>query len=189
MIRRPPRHSALLLIATLGLSVGLAGCGQKKTTDAASGAQPAVVTTGGTAATPAVVAAQPAPQVLGRSAVSDGTIQANVVEATRSGGVMTLKVRFTPVGLAECCHSVTMYNSPKDALDKVYAVAGDKKYFLLTDAEGVPLTPDRLSPMVSKGPMAGTWWGKFPAPPAEVKAVSLTLPEMETIDAIPLSDR
>ena len=38
-------------------------------------------------------------------------------------------------------------------------------------------------------PLAATWWGKFPAPPPEVTAVSLVLPNVEPIDAIPLRDR
>jgi hypothetical protein len=37
--------------------------------------------------------------------------------------------------------------------------------------------------------MAGSWQGKFPAPPKEIKEVSLTIPGVETFDAIKITDR
>ena len=73
---------------------------------------------------------------------------------------------------------------------KVNERAAAECWALKADADGMPLTPPDMMVKVTKdAPLAGTWWGKFPAPPAEIKTVSLTLPEVEAIENIPLSDR
>lgn len=121
-------------------------------------------------------------RVLGAGLIDDGRAEAQVVEASRAGGILTMRVRFQRVAAAEEGYK-TVYSSRDDVRPTIYVVAGDKKYFLLTDTEGQPLTPQALALDIDTDtPLAGTWWGKFPAPPPEVTRVSLVLPNMEPID-------
>ena len=60
----------------------------------------------------------------------------------------------------------------------------------MKDSNDVPLTnPKVLIRTSSDAPIAGSWQGKFPAPPKEIKEVSLTIPGVETFDAIQITDR
>lgn len=180
------RALATLLLGTV--AVGLACCGK----GAGSAAAPAPSSASGPAL---VTSAQPAPAVqiasrdatvIARALAAHGLAEAQVVEATRSAGVLTLRVRFQR---AQGAGSVeTIYGSP--GKDDIYVIGGANKLFPLTDAEGKPLvTPDLFLRLNADMPVAGTWFGKFPAPPPEVKTVSLVLPNVEPLDSIPLSDR
>ncbi len=136
-------------------------------------------------------AARPEPvgkaEVLARGLIEDGRAEAQVVEAARSGGVLTVRVRFVRQAAAQEGIK-TLYSG--DPGEDAYLVAGDKKYFLLTDTEGHALASDGLMLDIDENrPLAGTWWGKFPAPPPEVTTVSVILPGVESIDAVPLADR
>lgn len=178
------------VLAALAATLGLAACGDSA---APGGGAPGPVA----AATPEAkaqaqdVQAAAKESVIARGMTSHGTAEAQVVEAVRQNGILTVKIRFGPVrtpGGGSDFH--TLYGNPKKAQEEIAVVAGDRKYFLLTDADGMPLTPPDMMVKVTKdAPLAGTWWGKFPAPPAEIKTVSLTLPEVEAIENIPLSDR
>lgn len=125
--------------------------------------------------------------VLTRGMAANGKAEAQVMEATRQAGVLTVRVRFART--AGTNNWETMYGPNVDR-DAVYVVAGANKLFPLTDAEERPLiTPDFQLKLGTEYPMAGVWFGKFPAPPAEVKAVSLVLPKTEPLDNIPITDR
>ncbi len=179
------------VVLSLGSALALAACGEK----AAEGGAPGAVAAAGAGpeakAQAEDVRAAAKESVIARGMTSHGTAEAQVVEAVRQNGILTLKIRFGPVrapGGGTDFH--TLYGNPKKAQEEIAVVAGDRKYFLLTDADGMPLTPPDMMVKVTKdAPLAGTWWGKFPAPPAEIKTVSLTLPEVEAIENIPLSDR
>jgi hypothetical protein len=182
-----PSLTAWASLATL--SVLLAACGGKG--EAAKQSPGAVAPAETRTAEAQDLRAAKQETIIARGLTSHGTAEAQVVEAVRQGGVLTVKVRFGPVrtpGGGSDYH--TIYGNPKTAQEEIAVVAGDRKYFLLTDADGMPLTPPDLTVRVARDtPLAGTWWGKFPAPPAEIKTISLTMPEVEAIENIPQSDR
>ena len=193
MLQSQRRHArfALLVAAAAILSAcsrdeegAAAPAGEEQTADAKGGSEPAAIELETSATRPQSIAAA---QILGRGLIDDGRVEAQVVEATRSGGVLTIRTRFVRQPAAEEGIK-TIYSSNPNEI--AYLVAGDKKYFLLTDTEGKALAPPDLTLDIEEDtPLAATWWGKFPAPPPEVTAVSLVLPNVEPIDAIPLRDR
>ncbi|MFD4838712.1 hypothetical protein ACFWP0_14500 [Achromobacter sp. NPDC058515] len=138
------------------------------------------------AQTPAGPSAQ-APLAAGLT--ESGTAEAQVVEAVRSGDILSIKVRFKPIVPDK---TEMIYPSiTKDAYESsFYVIAGNKKHLLLKDSNDKPLTNPKLMIRTSKdAPIAGAWQGKFPAPPKEVTEISLTIPGVETIDAIKITDR
>jgi len=127
--------------------------------------------------------------VVGRALAANGRAEAQVVEASRANGVLTLRVRFQRAQGASGQESV-YYGAPANWKDDIYVTAGDKKYFLLADTEGYPLASDDLTLQLNDDmPVAATWFGKFPAPGPEIQAISLVLPQVEPLDNIPLSGR
>lgn len=118
-----------------------------------------------------------------------GAAEAQVVEAVRTGDILTIKLRFKPLATNKV---ERIYDSiSKDAYENsFYVLAGNKKYLLLTDSNDMPLTNPYLVIRASKdSPIAGSWHGRFPAPPKDVTEVSLTIPSIETLDAIKITDR
>jgi hypothetical protein len=115
--------------------------------------------------------------------------EAQVIEAVRDGDILTIKVRFKPL----VDHKTeTLYGSisKRDYEKSFYVLAGNKKHLLLTDSHNQPLTSPSVVLSVSKdSPIAGTWYGKFPAPPKNIAKVSLTIPNVETLDGIKITDR
>lgn len=118
-----------------------------------------------------------------------GAAEAQVVEAVRTGNILTIKLRFKPLVASKL---ERIYDSiSKDAYqNSFYVLASNKKYLLLTDSNDVPLTNPYLVIKANKdSPIAGSWHGRFPAPPKDVTEVSLTIPGVETLDAIKITDR
>lgn len=133
------------------------------------------------------VAAAPTPLATGLT--HSGIAEGQVTEAVRNGDILSIKIRFKPVvaGKAEMVYPGI---SQDDYENSFYLVAGNKKYLLLKDSNGKPLTNPKLVVRTEKdSPIAGAWQGKFPAPPKEISEVSLTIPNVETFDAIKISDR
>ncbi|HEX9946763.1 MAG TPA: OmpA family protein [Allosphingosinicella sp.] len=65
---------------------------------------------------------------------------------------------------------------PSDSKEP-YLVAGDQKYIILKDSEGDPLTTyEGYSPNFRQVGSTNAWWGKFPAPPPEVKTSRISCP-------------
>lgn len=184
-LRRASRSQALLAVLA---TAALTACGPS---DGEEGA--AAPAEGGAAQGPAAIEVQTSesrPQsaapaaVLARGLIDDGRAEAQVVEAARSGGVLTVRTRFVRQAAAAEGYKTLYNNNPAEI---AYVVAGDKKYFLLTDTEGKALAPSSLQLDIDEDrPLAATWWGKFPAPPPEVTTVSLILPGVEAIDGIAL---
>lgn len=116
---------------------------------------------------------------------------ADLIEAKRSDGVLSIKVRLKNTG-AKAAH-VKIYDE-YSKIDKFYVQAEGKKYFVLTDTEKVPLAaqPDfyggRLEPTVAPG-ASFTWWAKYPAPPASVKKFGLSWPLGAPFDDVPITDK
>lgn len=118
-----------------------------------------------------------------------GTAEALVTEAIRKGDILTIKIRFAPI-VPDKMESIYARISDQDYENSFYVLAGDKKYLLLKDSQDTPLASPQLSIRNTKdSPVSGTWYGRFPAPPKDITEVSLTIHGVETIDAIPVTDK
>jgi hypothetical protein len=118
-----------------------------------------------------------------------GSAEAQVVEAVRHGDILTIKLRFKPLVANKL---ERLYDSiSKDAYENsFYVLAGNKKHLLLKDSNDQPLTNPNLVIKTGDGsPIAGSWHGRFPAPPKDITEISLTIPGVETLDAIKIADR
>lgn len=144
---------------------------------------------------PEVTGPEPAPQVpppapqgpaLAEANSQNGDFRMAVTEATRSNGVLTIKARVTLLD-GETGSRRLLYSS--DA-DKLYLVSGDQKFMILKDNEGVPLTTsDGYDPSFRRLGDSNLWWGKFPAPPPEIRTVSLYFKDFEPAENIAITDR
>ena len=116
-------------------------------------------------------------------------VVADVIESDRKDGVLTVRVRFRNNGdkpakllLVDAQGYVT-----------TYLVSGNKKYPLLRDDRGNQVATPRdgggsLESTI-KPKATWSWWGKFPAPPADRKTYSLYLRVGPPIDDIPIVDK
>jgi len=119
----------------------------------------------------------------------DGMVEANVVEASRKAGILTIKIRFVPL-VEGSDYSETIYDDLSEWEGDLYVLVGGKKYLLLQDSEGKPLASPSLELEVEEGrPFAGYWYGRFHAPPQQISEVSLTIPGVEPIEPIAITDR
>lgn len=115
-------------------------------------------------------------------------VVAELTECKRKEGVLTLKVRFRNTSADPArWHLYHGGQDRKNVIDKFYVTAGNKKYFVLKDTEKEPLASDECTTDLKKD---GTysWWGKFPAPPPEVKAIDLVIPEVTPFEDVPITD-
>jgi hypothetical protein len=114
-------------------------------------------------------------------------VAADVTECSRKEGVLSVKVRFRNTTDAKKHFAIIDGRN----YEKYYLTAGSKKYFILKDSEGTYLTPqgDGFGSLGVDLDGAGqyTWWAKFPAPPAEVKEVTLYMPVAAPLEDIPIS--
>ncbi|HTX38726.1 MAG TPA: hypothetical protein VME43_27055 [Bryobacteraceae bacterium] len=114
-------------------------------------------------------------------------VAAEVTECSRKDGVLSVKVRFHNTSAAQ--KRLDLIGSRN--YEKYYVTAANKKYFILKDSEGTYLTPqaDQFGNLGVDLDAGGqyTWWAKFPAPPAEVKEVSLYLANAAPLEDIPIS--
>ncbi len=61
---------------------------------------------------------------------------------------------------------------------------------MLKDNDGQPLTVQGgYYPRFSRLGDTNNWWGKFPAPPPEVKTVSLYFRGFEPVENVPVTER
>jgi len=131
----------------------------------------------------------PAATPLAVGLTDSGSAEAQVIEAVRHGDILTIKLRFKPL-VAGKLERLYDSISKSDYENSFYVLAGNKKHLLLTDSNDQPLTNPYLVIKTSKdSPTAGSWHGRFPAPPKDVTEVSLTIPGVETLDAIRITDR
>jgi hypothetical protein len=116
-------------------------------------------------------------------------IVAEVIESDRQDGVLTVRVRFRNTGQQPAKLPLV------DAQGYVttYMVSGKTKYALLKDDRGNQVATPRdgggwLQPTI-KPKATWSWWGKFPAPPAERKTYSLYLKVGPPIENVPIVDK
>jgi len=116
-------------------------------------------------------------------------VTAEISEAVRKEGVLTVKMRLRNTGSAVA--KVLISNDFRD-VDKYYAVAGSTKFLILKDSQKYPLMVQlgnngELTQEIKPG---GTFlfWAKYPAPPADVRKFTLYTPLTPPIEDVPISD-
>jgi hypothetical protein len=145
----------------------------------------------GTAA-PSVAPTAPATGMAAALASGDTNITgivAEVTECARKEGVLSLKLRLRNTNPA--AKNVDIISGRN--YESFYLSAGNKKYFVLKDTDGTYLMPRTdgfggLSANIDPGGQYA-WWAKFPAPPDDVKSVTLYTPLGAPIESIPISSQ
>lgn len=194
----------ILLITLMVLFIVAGGCKKSEQVATPAASETVVsessVTTTTTAATvtPAATtqsapapAASPAPAspatVLSTQETNWAGVTAEVTEFRRKGNTLTAKVRFRNSGSEGV--------EPEIRLGDAYVMdaAAGKKYQVLKDEKGTyiaalyPGWSDRWWTKIAPGAQS-IFWMKFPAPPAEVRAVTLQLPGVPPFEDVPIQD-
>ncbi len=116
-------------------------------------------------------------------------VNAEVVEAVRKDGVLTVKIRYRNGGSQPA--KIKFTGDFRD-VDHFYVVAGSTKFLILKDAQRVPLmsTVDVFGALnVDVKPSSGyLFWAKFPAPPAEAKKINFYTPHGPPFEDIPVTE-
>jgi len=111
-------------------------------------------------------------------------VSADLIEAKRSDGVLSIRVRLKNTGRKE---QALHFNLARYA-DKFYVQAENKKYFVLRDTEKVPLGDPVDYARVKPG-TSYTFWAKYPAPPANIKKFGFYWPLGAPFDDVPIADK
>jgi hypothetical protein len=117
--------------------------------------------------------------------VNEPGMLAELTEATRKDGVLTVKIRFRNTGTEALHHS---FETGHGRYERFYVTAGTQKYFVLKDTEGEPLAPKYLDVNLDPG-ATSTWWAKFPAPPASETTIDLVIPDAPPFEDVAIADR
>jgi len=130
--------------------------------------------------------AQPGGRLPGETNVAG--VAAEVLEARRKDGVLTVQVRYRNTS----DKALVFYPLSGAKFDAYYVTAEDKKYLVLRDEENRPLAP-QVNPggnvFASLQPGASfIWWAKYPAPPAAIKKISYHTPVTPPFDDVPITD-
>ena len=140
-------------------------------------------------ATPALAQPKQGDKPLASRELDVEGVVADVIESNRKDGVLTVRVRFRNTGAKPAKLPLV------DAQGYVhtYVLAGNTKYALLKDDRGHQVATPRdgggwLEPTI-KPKTTWSWWGKFPAPPADRKSYALYLKVGPPIDDIPILDK
>ena len=128
-----------------------------------------------------------APKAQAHDTNIDG-VTAEVTEAVRKDGVLSLKLRLRNSGAKAA--RVTLVNDGR--VDAHYVVAGNTKLMVLKDSKNTALMPalnlgGDLNANVNPGG-SYLFWAKFPAPPADAKKVSYYSPFMPPIEDIAITE-
>jgi hypothetical protein len=145
------------------------------------------VAPGSSTAGGATPAAAPAAASLASQETNWSGVVAEVTELRRKGNTLTAKVRFRNQGGAEA--------EPDVHYNEVYVMdlGAGKKYEVLKDEKGNYIAGlrsgwnNRWYDKVQPGQSA-TIWMKFPAPPLDVKAVTLQVPGVPPFEDLPIQD-
>jgi hypothetical protein len=183
------RNRALLPLLTVLAVIACQKTPVEKTTD--TGATivteaPAPMQTPPLTATQAAAVPPPAGAVLASQDTNTGAV-AEITEFRRKGNTLTAKVRFVNRGSADSKQDISW--SEAYLLD---ANAG-KKYEVLKDEKGSYIATlvqgwgskwwDTIEPGQTR-----TIWMKFPAPPAEVKTITLQIPGAAPFEDVAIQD-
>jgi hypothetical protein len=115
-------------------------------------------------------------------------VTAEIVDAVRKEGVLTLKVRYRNSGSAPA--RLAIY-AGRDA-SKYYVTAGSTKFLMLKDSQGEPLshafdTHGNFSAEI-KPNGSFLYWAKYPAPPAEAKKFNFFNPHTPPFEDVPITE-
>ena len=185
------------LLLMVSIILGLSCSKAPEQTSTTATAAPAPSTTQASATSAPAAAPAPAPASASAAAPSPGAlasqetnwngITAEVTEFRRKGNTLTAKVRFTNHGSEE--------PQPEVKYDEVYLVdtGAGKKYNVLRDEKG-----DYIAALASnwherwyhriKPGESQLIWMKFPAPPAETKAITLQIPNTPPFEDIAIQE-
>lgn len=187
---------------------GLSACSSKTEQSSAPPSQPssAAAAPAAPAAPPASQPAAPAPasaaplapsaaeqsSVIQTQDTSVEGVVGELIECQRSEGVLTVKVRFRNTSSKPESLTFTHWNATGQDNPKFYVTAGNKKYFMLADADGTVLSTNSTGNGVSADLDAGKtyqWWAKYPAPSAEAKKVNFMTPLTAPFEDVPITDK
>jgi hypothetical protein len=136
-------------------------------------------------------AAQSSDVIQTQDANVDGVV-AEITQCRRSESVLTIKVRFRNNSDKQKHLVITSWNATAFDNPKFYVTAGNKKYFLLADSDGTVLSTNSNGNGVDATLDPGKtflWWGKYPAPPADVKKINFMMPVATPFDDVPITDK
>jgi hypothetical protein len=184
------------VILLLSLALLIAACSkpaeQQSTTTTSAPSAAATTTTSAPATAPATapapVSTAPSPGALATQETNWKGIVAEVTEFRRKGNTLTAKVRFTNRG-SEDSKAEIVY---KEAY--LIDTTGGKKYEVLKDEKGTPIAAltqgwnDRWYDNHIKVGDSQAIWMKFPAPPAETKAITLQIPNTPPFEDVTIQD-
>lgn len=117
-----------------------------------------------------------------------GTIAVDLTEFKRKGNTLTVKLKVRNTGAAPADYDMTFKSA------YLLDTAAGKKYEVLKDDQGtyiasvMPSWPERNYGTIAAGASINLWM-KFPAPPAEVKAITLNIPAAAPFEDIPITDQ
>jgi len=137
--------------------------------------------------------AQPAPGALTDAQDVNGQpgVVMEVTQCKRDGGTLSLRLRVRNTGSSEVKWDFTENHH---YIDQFYLLAASKKYLVLRDTDQVPLaTPgnhgggwDLSIDIPANG--SYVWYAKYPAPPADVKKISVYTPYTPPFEDVPIAD-
>lgn len=116
-------------------------------------------------------------------------VTAELIEAVRKEGVLTIKMRYRNGGPQAV--KVELLGDNRDA-DKYYVVAGSTKFLVLRDAQRVPVmtTLNNHGGLNADMKPAGSFllWAKYPAPPADAKKVNFYTAHTPPFEDVPITE-
>jgi hypothetical protein len=195
MIRMTPKRAFVGFLLSFGLGLAAWGC-QKKEQTAAPAPAAAAAPQPTAAAAPAEPTTAPAAAPSSAAIASaDGEQPGRKVEVTElkrlSGGTISLK--FTMINdandeivfngdYAEANHSKDFGSIGGVSLEDP---VGKKKYLVVRDSDGNCLCSRGIPNIAKKSRL--NLWAKFPAPPEDVKKISISIPHFAPMDDAPIS--
>ena len=116
-------------------------------------------------------------------------VSAEVTEAVRREGVLTIKLRYRNAGSAP---AKVRFTDGSGGVDKFYVVAGSTKMLPLKDSKGVAL----MTPLDNHGNLNAEirpngsflFWAKYPAPPDSAKKISIYTPHGPPVEDVPITE-
>jgi hypothetical protein len=118
------------------------------------------------------------------------SVVGELIECRRHEGVLNIKVRFRNNSDKAASLTFVHWGAAGVDLPKFYVTAGNKKYFTLTDADGTVLSSNSANADASLAPgKTYLWWGKYPAPPADVTMIDLMIPVTAPFEDVPITDK
>ena len=116
-------------------------------------------------------------------------VTAEISEAVRKEGVLTVKMRLRNAGSAAV--KVLISEDFRD-VDKWYAVAGSTKFLVLKDSKQIPVMVqvNNYGGLTAEIKPGGSFlfWAKYPAPPADARKFTFYNPLTPPIEDVPISD-